>query len=128
MDDNQQKRLKQLRLYEKLGNAGRVCLKCGISRPTMRKWQRRYRRAGIDGLKDESRRPQRSPRRKVTPDLEALIFRIRQRRNFGVKMIRSELLRLHRTSRSLATIHKVLTLKRVGRLQKCRRRRVGTRR
>jgi transposase InsO family protein len=103
-------------------------LKCGISRPTLRKWLRRYRRNGIDGLKDESWRPRTFPGRKVTSELEALVLRIRQNRNFGVKMIRNELLRLHKVSLSLATIHKVLTSNKVGPLLKCRRRRAGTKR
>jgi len=57
MDVNQRMRLKWIQLYDKFGNAGIVCLKCGISRPTLRKWLRRYERDGIDGLRDESRRP-----------------------------------------------------------------------
>ncbi len=37
-------RLKWVRLYEETGNAGLVCRRCGISRPTLRKWWRRYER------------------------------------------------------------------------------------
>jgi transposase InsO family protein len=122
MDANQRKRLKWIRLYERLGNAGRVCLKCGISRPTLRKWLRRYQRDGLDGLRDESRRPHSSPAQKVIPEIEALILGIRRKRNLGVKMIRSELLRLHWVSLSLAIIHKVLRRNKVEPLPPYRRR------
>ena len=42
MKDGVRKRLRWLRLHEELGDAGRVCLRCGISRPTLRKWLRWY--------------------------------------------------------------------------------------
>jgi len=35
-----------VRLYERVGNAGIVCRRCGISRPTLRKWWRRYQAEG----------------------------------------------------------------------------------
>ena len=34
-----------------------MCRRCGISRPTLRKWVRRYQESGIEGLEDQSRRP-----------------------------------------------------------------------
>ena len=39
-------RLGWVRLYEEVGNAGVVCRRCGISRPTLRKWWRRYQARG----------------------------------------------------------------------------------
>ena len=59
-------RLKWLELYKEKRNAGLVCLRCGISRPTLRKWFRRYEESGIDGLYDKSTRLLRSPNKKVT--------------------------------------------------------------
>ncbi|MGZ5802025.1 MAG: helix-turn-helix domain-containing protein, partial [Burkholderiaceae bacterium] len=50
MDTEIRKRLRWIQLYEELGNAGIVCLKCGISRPTLRKWWKRYQQQGIFGL------------------------------------------------------------------------------
>jgi len=38
-----QQRLLWIRLYEEPGDAGFVCRRCGISRPTLRKWWRRFR-------------------------------------------------------------------------------------
>src|SRR3712207_7007874 len=68
-------RLGWVRLYEQVGNAGVVCRRCGISRPTLRKWWRRYRAEGEAGLEARSRRPHRSPDRKVFAEQEALILR-----------------------------------------------------
>jgi transposase-like protein len=45
-----------VKLYEELGNAGVVRLGCGISRPTLRKWWRRYQEKGEAGLKSRNRR------------------------------------------------------------------------
>jgi transposase-like protein len=39
---NVKTRLGWVRLYEQLGDFGLVCRRCGISRPTLRKWWRRY--------------------------------------------------------------------------------------
>lgn len=108
MDSDQRKRFKWVRLYQKLKNAGVVCFKCGISRPTLRKWVRRYEQCGIEGLSDKSRRPFTSPARKVTPQHESLIMELRNKRKLGAKRIKSELKRLHESSLSVATIHKVL--------------------
>jgi len=50
-------RLQWVRLYEEYGDAGFMCRRCGISRPILRKWWRRYQRQGIKGLASQSRRP-----------------------------------------------------------------------
>jgi len=69
------KRSRWIQLYERIGHAGIVCLKYGISLPTLRKWLKRYERCGgIDGLKAMSRRLHNSPASKVTPELEKLIL------------------------------------------------------
>lgn len=49
MNEEQKKRLSWIKVYKKVGNAGVVCLKCGISRPTLRKWVRRYESDGLVG-------------------------------------------------------------------------------
>jgi len=107
MDDQIRMRLKWVQLYEELGNAGIVCLRCGISRPTLRKWWTRYQEKGIDGLQEESRRPKSSPGQKVLPIHVQLISDLRKRK-LGHRRIKSELNRLHDISLSTATIHKVL--------------------
>ncbi|MCW8883891.1 MAG: helix-turn-helix domain-containing protein, partial [Motiliproteus sp.] len=45
-----QQRLQWVRLFEESGDAGLVCRRCGISRPTLRKWWRRYQADGEEGL------------------------------------------------------------------------------
>ncbi len=101
-------RLQWVRLYEETEDAGFVCRRCGISRPTLRKWWRRYQSLGIDGLESQSRRPHTSPNTKVGEKEENLILELRHSRNLGPRRLQSELLRLHNVSLAVATIHKVL--------------------
>ena len=107
MEDDIRKRLRWVQLYEEIGDAGVVCLRCGISRPTLRKWWSRYQEDGEAGLKEESRRPKSSPAKKVLPAHEQLIAELRKRK-LGHRRIQNELRRLHEISLSTATIHKVL--------------------
>ncbi len=60
-----QQRLQWVKLYKTSGDAGFVCRRCGISRPTLRKWWRRYLAQGIAGLESHSRRTKRSPSTKT---------------------------------------------------------------
>ena len=78
-------RLQWVRLYEKTGDAGHVCRRCGISRPTLRKWNRRYIALGVDGLRDQSRRPHHSPNSKITREIESLILDLREKRKLGAR-------------------------------------------
>ena len=87
---------------------GAVCRRCGISRPTLRKWWRRYQADGVAGLKDESRRPRRLAKQKVFADQEALVVQLRRSRHLGIKQLRSELLRQHGLGLSLDTLHRIL--------------------
>lgn len=99
------KRLTWVRLYEKHQDAGFVCRKCGISRPTLRKWWNRYKKHGLEGLESVSKKPHTSPNRKIHLNEEALILELRKSRNLGARRIQSELIRIHNLSLSLATIH-----------------------
>lgn len=111
MNDDIRKRLRWVQLYEEVGNAGVVCLRCGISRPTLRKWWIRYQEYGEVGLQEQNRRPKSSPFKKVLPVHEQLIADLRKRK-LGHRRIQNELRRQHEISLSTATIHKVL--KRIG--------------
>lgn len=108
MEKEVRQRLQWVKLYEESGNAGLVCRRCGITRPTLRKWWKRYQIQGIEGLKSQSRRPHNSPTAKIGPNLEKLIMELRGERNLGARRIQSELKRLHGVSLSVASIHKVL--------------------
>ena len=112
----------QVQLYEETGDAGYVCRRCGISRPTLRKWHRRFKELGLDGLQDKSKRPRNSPNLKITPDIEAVILDIRKKRKLGARRIQNELKRLHSISLSLslASIHKVLSRNEVKPLRRIR--------
>ncbi len=57
MNGEVKKRLDWVKLYELAGNALIVCLRCGIIRPTFRKWLKRYKEFGFERLKELSRRP-----------------------------------------------------------------------
>ncbi len=103
-----QQRLQWIKLYEETSDAGLVCRRCGISRPTLRKWWQCYQQDGVDGLVSQSRRPKRSPSTKVSETEEQLILSLRRSRNLGARRIQSELGRLHGLSLGIATIHKIL--------------------
>jgi len=101
-----QQRLVWVKLFEETNDAGLVCRRCGISRPTLRKWWKRYSEQGIDGLSSQSKRPLKSPNTKINAELEDLMLEMRSARNLGARRLQTELMRLHGVSLSLATIHK----------------------
>ncbi len=102
------RRRKWIAAYQELGDAGAVCRRFGISRPTLRKWLRRYDADGDAGLTERSRRPFRSPARKIGEGEAELIVRLRRERSLGVKRLRIELERLHGLRLAASTLHKVL--------------------
>jgi transposase InsO family protein len=101
-------RLGWIELYERVRDAGMVCRRCGVSRPTLRKWWRRYVAHGTAGLISRSRRPRRFAQRKVFEPEEHLIRALRTQRRLGSKRLRNELLRVHGLRLSAATVHRVL--------------------
>ena len=96
-----------MRLYEETKDAGSVCRRCGISRPTLRKWWNRYQATGIEGLQSHSSLHH-SPNAKVGNKEEQLILKLRRTKNLGARRLQSELIRLHGLSLTIATIHIVL--------------------
>lgn len=114
-------RLTWINLYIETKDAEYVCRKCGISRPTLRKWYRRYQKKGVQGLNNLNKKPYKSPNLKINPQIIKLILDIRENRNLGARRIRTELIRLHNISLSLATIHKVLTTQCAMSIKKLRR-------
>ena len=122
-------RLGWIKLYEEIGNTGVVCRRCGISRPTLRKWWRRYQAQGTAGLEEKGRRPKSSPGRKVLEREEGLILQLRRERKPGLERLRIELIRSHELKLSLDTLHKVLVRHGLNRLPyKPKLKRKGTRR
>src|SRR5579862_9985270 len=92
MNTEIRKRLRWVQLFEELANYTQVCLRCGISRPTLRKWVSRYRLHGMDGLLGNSRRPLTSPSVRITERERGWIAELRARR-LGSRRIQSELRR-----------------------------------
>ncbi len=67
-------RLNWVLFYEQTHNIDLTCRRCGISRPTLRKWWTRYKAEGEAGLRSRSRRPHKLRERKVMPEHEQLIL------------------------------------------------------
>lgn len=61
----------------------------GISRPTLKKWYRRYLEVGIDGLNDQSKKPHVSPNQKLNSELIQLILELRNSRNLAARCIQN---------------------------------------
>ena len=107
MGNDVRKRLGWVQLFHELKNCAQVCLKCGISRPTLRKWVARYQEQGLAGLAGESRRPDTSPATRVLEVQRQWIADLRAR-GLGSRRIQSELKRSHDFDVSRPTIEKVL--------------------
>lgn len=120
MDREERRRLAWVKMYEQSGDAGMVCRRCGICRATLRKWIRRYQQQGEQGLSSLSRRPHRSPKRKVMQEDVSQILQLRQEGK-GARRIQNELRLHHEKDFSLATIHKVLSRAKVVPIIKRRR-------
>lgn len=69
----------------------RLCQRFRISRQTAYKWQERYRRHRLGGLKDRSRRPRRSPRRTIPLWRRRLRRWRRHHPTWGARKLRYEL-------------------------------------
>ena len=85
-----------------------VCIVFGVSRETWYKWKRRYDAYGIDGLKDQSRKPYNIKNVKVTEELEKLVLELRLR--FGPMRIRFRLNRKYGVSLGTKTIYNILKI------------------
>ena len=120
MDHKKHSRLQWVKLYLETQDAGFVCRRCGISRPTLRKWLKRYNDHGEDGLNELSRKPHNSPNIKQSEQFIAYINGLRAR-NLGARRIQSELFRQQELNISLATIHKMLKKLNVKPLLKIKR-------
>lgn len=107
MNNEVKKRLEWVKLYESIGVAGIVCLRCGISRPTLRKWIKRYKELGIDGLNEHSRRPHKI-HTQITLEDEQRVLDLRDNRKLGHRSIANEMKRLYDRTLSTATIYKLL--------------------
>jgi len=121
MEADQKRRLGWVTLFRQTGDAGLTCRRCGISRPTLRKWVRRFEASGLDGLVARSSRPLSSPRRKVDEKLRAQVLDLRSKRNIGARRIQIELGLTKETWISRTLIQRVLNRAKVAPLKRARR-------
>ncbi len=85
-----------------------VCVAFGVSRETWYKWKRRYDTSGLDGLKNQSRKPHNIKYVKVTGELEKIILQLRLHSRFGPRRIRFRLRRKYEVSLGTKTIYNLL--------------------
>ena len=86
---------------------GSLCEEFGISRPTGYLWLERYRKLGVAGIAEQSRRPQRSPCQ-TAPELEQQVVALRRRYpDWGARKLRVVLGRMG-IELPRSTIHRVL--------------------
>ena len=88
----------------------KLCREFGISRKTGYKIFNRYKEAGLDGLKDQSRRPYRHAN-KLPFQIERMILQVkRDRSSWGAPKIREKILRAYPQVKppAISTIHAVL--------------------
>ncbi len=85
-----------------------VCIAFGVSRATWYKWKRRYDTYGIDGLKNQSRKPHNIKNLKVTEELEKLVLELRLNNRFGPMRIRFRLKRKYGVNLGTKTIYNLL--------------------
>jgi transposase len=101
-------RLLWLHEYESCLNVNMVCKKYGISRKTLYKWLKRYRRSGhdADSLLDQPRTPHHSPNR--TPEeVSMCVHALRNETGYGPRKIHDILLEKYHISLSERTVWKI---------------------
>ena len=89
------------------GNLAGLCREFGISRPTGYLWLRRYRAGGVEGLCEQSRRPQHVPERTARGVEEQVVELRRQRPDWGARKLQV-LLQRRGVELPVGTIHRVL--------------------
>jgi transposase InsO family protein len=111
-----QRKLAVLRHVEEVsGNVAATCRYYGISRQCYYGWRRRYEAAGLDGLKDRSSRPHRSPRVTRAEVIEKIVW-LRQQYHFGPAKIAMYLARYHDVTISNSGVWRILKRLEMNRL------------
>ena len=85
MEKEQKQRFSWIVLYQQTCDMNLVCRRCGISKPTLRKWLKRFQEYGIEGLQTLSRRPKCSPQTKVGEQEVLWITQLRKDRKLGAE-------------------------------------------
>ena len=102
------RRLAILRHAEEItGNVALTCRYYGISRQCYYIWYRRYQTAGLEGLRDRSKRPLVSPRATHVEVVGKIIY-LRQHYHFGPAKIAMYLQRYHDIQISPSGVWRIL--------------------
>lgn len=101
-------REKWIKTYIELGSIAKAALRCGISRPTLYRWIKRYEQNGIAGLSDKSQRPLNLTKLKVDKESESVVLNTRKKFSWGPQRISNYLLHSKRLKVSPMTIWRVL--------------------
>ena len=121
MGPSMKRRLGWVSLYKQTSDAGLTCRRCGISRPTLRKWSRKFDEFGIAGLQSGSSRPLRCPNLKVNEATRATILELRRTKNIGARRIQIEMGLSREQWLSRTTIQRILARAEVKPLKRPRR-------
>ncbi len=89
----------------------------GRTRKTVRKWQYRYKREGLVGLKDRSRRPNNSPNKTSPSDIDKIVKMKERMSHFGAERFHNEF----GIKQSARTIQKYCRQAGLGRKRKSKR-------
>ena len=85
-----------------------VALRYGVSRQAVYSWKAKYDAAGVDGLREASRRPKTSPAR-IPAEVEAVVCEMRRMHpRWGARRIAFEFGRTGAAAPSRATVHRIL--------------------
>ena len=85
-------RKRVIKTYEETKSIRKTAKLWGTSRLVVRKWLKRYKEKGEEGLKDLSRRPKRCPWRTALP-IEKKVISMRKEKGYGRRRIAWFLLR-----------------------------------
>jgi len=101
-------RLGIIRHYEEVSkNAAKTARYFGISRAIFYRWYNRYRKDGVEGLRDYSRRPLNSPRT-TQAEVVAKIIYLRETYHFGPWKIQAYMKRYHDITISSTGVYRIL--------------------
>ena len=108
-------------MYKETGDAGLTCRRCGVSRPTLRKWLRKFDKHGLAGLETTRSHPLRSPNRKLTDPIQETILGLREKKNIGARRIQIEMGLSNEAWLSRTIIQRALDRAQVAKLKRVRR-------
>jgi transposase InsO family protein len=96
-------------------NVSATCRYYGISRQVFYKWQRRFEELGVEGLRDNSRRPHHSPNA-TDNEIVGKIIHLRSNYHFGPNKISMYLKRYHDISITTSGVWRILKRLEMNRL------------